>query len=97
VLPAAAPEETLYEISLVCRTSAVAHLRALLLTTISRAAVVLQGIQSGENESLNQTSVRAEMTTVGRNNKAIEQIVMRLSIEDSIESLSWSIVQSTME
>lgn len=97
VLPAAAPEETLYEISLVCRTSAVAHLRALLLTTISRAAVVLQGIQSGENESLNQTSVRAEMTTVGRNNEAIEQIVMRLSIEDSIESLSWSIVQSTME
>jgi putative Mg2+ transporter-C (MgtC) family protein len=97
VLPAATPEETVYAISLVCRTSAVAPLRALLLATISRSSVVLQAIHSGEDESVNQTSIRAEVMTGGRNNEAVEEIVMRLSIEDAVDSLSWSILQSTLE
>jgi putative Mg2+ transporter-C (MgtC) family protein len=37
------------------------------------------------------------MTTVGRNNEAIEQVVMRLSIEDNISTLSWSVVETAME
>jgi hypothetical protein len=31
------------------------------------------------------------MATVGRNNEAIEQVVMRLSIEDDVSTLSWSV------
>jgi putative Mg2+ transporter-C (MgtC) family protein len=37
------------------------------------------------------------LTTVGRNNEAVEQVVMRLSIEDNVSTLNWSIVESTME
>jgi putative Mg2+ transporter-C (MgtC) family protein len=35
--------------------------------------------------------------TAGRNNEALEQVVVRLSIEDDVSNLSWSIVQSSME
>jgi putative Mg2+ transporter-C (MgtC) family protein len=37
------------------------------------------------------------MATVGRNNEAIEQVVMRLSIEDDVSTLSWSVVETAME
>jgi putative Mg2+ transporter-C (MgtC) family protein len=97
VLSASVPEETLYEVRLACRTSTVVHLRALLLTTISRAPVVLQSIHSEDLGDSDETSIRAQMTTGGRNNEAIEQIVMRLSIEDAVGSLSWSAVQSVVE
>jgi putative Mg2+ transporter-C (MgtC) family protein len=37
------------------------------------------------------------MTTAGGNNEALEQVVMRLSIEDDVSNLSWSVVESAME
>ena len=40
-LPEATPVETLYEIRLTCGISVAAHIRSLLLTTISRLPVVL--------------------------------------------------------
>jgi len=93
VLPEAAP----LEIKLVCRNSGVDHVRALLLTTISNSPVALQAIHSEEDEAKKQTAVRAELATIGRNNEALEQIVMRLSIEDAVATLSWSIAQATIE
>jgi putative Mg2+ transporter-C (MgtC) family protein len=44
-----------------------------------------------------QTHIRAEVTTAGRNNEAVEQVVMRLLFEDDVSTLSWSIIESTME
>lgn len=38
-----------------------------------------------------------KLTTAVRNNEAVEQVVMRLSIEEDVTTLSWSIVESTME
>ena len=97
VLPEAAPLETLYELRLECRTAAVAHLRALLLTTISGSPVSLQSIRGEEDLKSDLTRIRAEIAILGRNNELIEQIVMRLSIEDAVSTLSWSVVQSTLE
>jgi putative Mg2+ transporter-C (MgtC) family protein len=97
VLPEVAPLETLYEIRLMCLSSAVAHLRALLLTTMSHSSVSLQAIDSEEDEASNRTRIRAELATVGRNNEAIERIVMRLSIEDAVATVRWAVVQATME
>jgi putative Mg2+ transporter-C (MgtC) family protein len=42
-------------------------------------------------------TMKAEMTTAGRNNEALEQVVMRLSIEDDVSNLSWSVVEAAME
>jgi len=46
VLPAAEPAETLYEVVLTCRNTDEAHLRTLLLATITQAQASLQAIHS---------------------------------------------------
>lgn len=97
VLPDANPAETLYAVQITCRVSAAAHIRSLLLSTISRLPVTLQSIHGEQEEVNDQTHIRAEMTTAGRNNEALEQVVMRLSIEDDVSNLSWSVVQTEME
>jgi putative Mg2+ transporter-C (MgtC) family protein len=96
-LPEATPVETLYEVKLACKVSSAARIRALLLSTLTQLPVILQSIHGEQNEAHNQTEIQAEMTTAGRNNEAIEQVVMRLSIEDDVSTLSWSIVESAME
>ena len=96
-IPEAAPIETLYEVKLACKLSAAAHIRSLLLSTITRLPVTLQSIHGEQDDEHNQDHIRAEMTTAGRNNEAIEQVVMRLSIEDDVSALTWSIVEQQME
>jgi putative Mg2+ transporter-C (MgtC) family protein len=97
VLPTAIPAETLYEIRLSCVASRAVHIRSLLLSTISHLPVTLQSIRGEQDEALKQTQIRAEVRTAGRNNEALEQVVMRLSIEDDVSNLSWAIVESEME
>jgi putative Mg2+ transporter-C (MgtC) family protein len=80
-----------------CKVSAAAHIRALLLSTITPLPVMLHSIHGEQNDTSEQAYIRAEMTTAGRNNEAIEQVVMRLSIEDDVSTLSWSIIESAME
>src|SRR5580692_3860704 len=97
VLPDATPVETLYELQLDCKVSAAAHIRALLLSTITRLPVTLHSIRGEQDDRNEQAHIRAEMTTAGRNNEAIEQVVLRLSIEEDVSTLSWSIAESAME
>jgi putative Mg2+ transporter-C (MgtC) family protein len=97
VLPEAIPAETLYELKLNCKVSAAAHIRALLLSTITPLPVTLHSIHGEQNDANEQTHIRAEVTTAGRNNEAVEQVVMRLLFEDDVSTLSWSIIESTME
>jgi putative Mg2+ transporter-C (MgtC) family protein len=97
VLPDATPVETLYQVQLDCKVSSAAHIRALLLSTITRLPVTLQSIHGEQDDTNEQAHIRAEMTTAGRNNEAIEQVVLRLSIEDDVSALSWSIAESAME
>ena len=97
VLPEATPIQTMYEVTLTCKVSAAAHIRALLLSTITSLPVTLQSIRGELDETSDATNIRAEMATAGRNNEAIEQVVMRLSIEDDISTLSWSVVETAME
>jgi len=86
-----------YEVRLACKVSAAAHVRALLLSTITSLPVTLQSIRGEHDEARDETNIRAEMATAGRNNEAIEQVVMRLSIEDDVSTLSWSVVEAAME
>ena len=97
VLPEVIPVETLYEVRLACKVMAANHIRALLLSTISRLPVTLQSIHGEQDDVNDEAHIRAEMTTAGRNNQAMEQVVVRLSIEEDVSNLSWSIVQSAME
>jgi putative Mg2+ transporter-C (MgtC) family protein len=97
VLPEPTPVETLYEVQLACKLSSAARIRALLLSTIARLPVTLRSVHSEQDDDNDQTRIRAEMTTAGRNNEAIEQVMMHLSIEDDVSTMSWSIAESAME
>ena len=90
------PVETRYEIRLACRVSGMGHIRSLLLSTLGSLPVTLQSIHGEQDEETDETRIRAEVLA-GRNNEALEQVVMRLSIADDISNLSWSIVESAME
>ena len=97
VLPEAAPVETLYEVRLTCKIAVVGHIRALLLSTIAGLPVMLQAIHSEQDDANDAAHIRSEVRTAGRNNEAMEQIVMRLSIEEDVSGLSWSIAESALE
>jgi putative Mg2+ transporter-C (MgtC) family protein len=73
------------------------HIRSLLLSTLGSLPVTLQSIHGEQDEETDETRIRAEVLAAGRNNEALEQVVMRLSIADDISNLSWSIVESAME
>jgi putative Mg2+ transporter-C (MgtC) family protein len=97
VLPDATPAETIYEVRLTCKESTTGHIRSLLLSTISSLPVTLHSIHSEPDENSEQTLIRAEVLTSGRNSEALEQVVMRLSIEDDVSNLSWTILETAME
>jgi putative Mg2+ transporter-C (MgtC) family protein len=96
-LPEPIPVETLYQIKVLCKISRDARIRSLLLSTISHLPVTLQSVHGEQDDVNDRVQIRAGMTTAGRNNEAIEQVVMRLSIEDDVFSISWSIAESTLE
>ena len=97
VLPEATPVETTYEVSLTCRSADEAHLRTLLLSTISQSRAILQALHSEDVESTDRMQIRAELSTQGRNNDVLEQIVTRLSFEPGVSAVSWSIVPTSLE
>jgi putative Mg2+ transporter-C (MgtC) family protein len=83
--------------ALLCKISVAAHIRTLLLSTISHLRVTLQSIHGEQDDTTNQAQIAAVMRTVGRNNEAIEQVVMRLSIEEEVSNINWSIVEAAIE
>jgi putative Mg2+ transporter-C (MgtC) family protein len=54
-------------------------------------------MQSAQDDESNGMQINARVTTAGRNNEAVEQVVVRLSIEDDVSSISWSIMESSVE
>ena len=97
VLPEATPVETTYEVSLTCRGADETHLRTLLLSTISQSRATLQALHSEDVESTDRMQIRADLSTQGRNNDVLEQIVTRLSFEPGVSAVSWSIVPTVLE
>jgi putative Mg2+ transporter-C (MgtC) family protein len=97
VLPSAESSETLYGINLICRESDEAHLRSLLLATISQSKVSLQALHSVDDPPAGQVRLSAEVTTIGRQNNEVENIALRLSIEPGVTSLSWALAHESME
>jgi putative Mg2+ transporter-C (MgtC) family protein len=97
VLPEAPPAETVYEVNLDCKPSAAARIRALLLATIARLPVTLQSVQEKQDADATEDHIRAQIHTEGRNNDAIEQVVLRLSVEDDVYNVGWAIAELKME
>jgi len=54
--------------------------------------LLLKSLKSGDVEHTDKVEVQAILTSTGRQNLLLEQIVSRLSLEPGVSGVSWEIV-----
>ena len=67
------------------------QVRALLLSAVDQNHVALTSLNSEDLEPGNRVRVSAEIKSAGRNDDCLEQIVARVSIEQSVTSVRWRV------
>ena len=78
-----------YGFELICRPDDEAHMRALMLQAMLRRSLTLNSLQSEDIEGTSKMKVTARITGLGRQDEALEQLVVRLSLEAGVSSVSW--------
>jgi putative Mg2+ transporter-C (MgtC) family protein len=87
--PITADVETYYRLRVATGEGTGAHLRAIIMRHMgSHPRMSVQGIATEENEKEGQVIV-ADVYALERNDRALEAIVARLSIEPEVTSVSW--------
>ena len=77
---------------LTATTDQEAHMRALLLHSLGGQPLLLKSLKSDDVEHTDRVEVQAILTSTGRQNSLLEQIVSRLSLEPGVSGVSWEIV-----
>jgi putative Mg2+ transporter-C (MgtC) family protein len=90
-------QEVTYGFELICRPDDEAHMRALLLQAMSRSKLILTGLSSEDIEGAARMRVHAQIKGLGRQDEALEQIVVRLSLEPGVTSVSWAVHTQVLE
>jgi putative Mg2+ transporter-C (MgtC) family protein len=81
--------ETYYRLRVECADTEGAHIRAILMRHIGgKARLSVQGIASEDSENEGKVIV-ADIYALERNDRALEDIVARLSIEPEVTGVSW--------
>lgn len=88
----AADAEITYLFRITARADQEAHLRALLLQSLSGQPLFLKSLKSDDIEHTDKVDVHAILTSTGRENVVLEQIVSRLSLEAGVSGVSWEIL-----
>jgi putative Mg2+ transporter-C (MgtC) family protein len=88
----AADAEITYLFRITARADQEAHLRALLLQSLSGQPLFLKSLKSDDIEHTDKVDVHAILTSTGRENVVLEQIVSRLSLETGVSGVSWEIL-----
>jgi len=78
-----------YLITVICRNEGEAHVRALLLQSMSASAPRFQELNSHNIENTDRVEVCASVTAEQRKDSALEQIVGRLSLEPHVTAARW--------
>jgi putative Mg2+ transporter-C (MgtC) family protein len=84
-------EETNYHLELICAAKDETQVRALLLDAVDRNHVALTSLNSEDLEPGDRVRVSAEIKSPSRNDDCLEQIVARVSIEQSVSSVRWRV------
>ncbi len=92
-LPMADELQTVYRFRAVCRAKHEAHVRALIVQTLTNGEFHLRAIRSSDIEGGDLVMVEAEIGLNGRDDVALEAAVSRLSLEPGVSSVSWSVVE----
>jgi putative Mg2+ transporter-C (MgtC) family protein len=90
--PAATPDTIYYHFELLCRSEEESTIRRLLLWNVSHLPVSLYSLKSEDTVHSDRILIDADMSSAGRNDSALEQLVTRLSVEPSVSALSWRIM-----
>jgi len=90
-------QEVTYGFDLICRPEDEAHMRALLLQAMSRSSLILTGLRSEDIEGTPKMKVTAQIKGLGRQDEALEQLVVRLSLEAGVSSVSWAVHTQVLE
>jgi len=90
-------EEVTYGFELACRQDDEAHMRALLVQAMSQSSLMLTALRSEDIEGTPKMKVTAQIKSLGRHDLALEQLVVRLSLEAGVSSVSWSVHPRVLE
>jgi putative Mg2+ transporter-C (MgtC) family protein len=86
--------ETLYRMRAVCDSRESAVVRSVFLRHINaHPAMTLQGLSSQECDQPGQSAVLAEIYSTERNDRFLNDMVSRISIEPSVSAVSWERVR----
>jgi putative Mg2+ transporter-C (MgtC) family protein len=89
--------EVIYGFELNCRPEDEAHMRALMLQTMSRSSLTLVSLKSEDIEGTNKMKVTARVSGLGRQDQSLEQLVVRMSLEAGVSSVSWAVQAEVLE
>jgi putative Mg2+ transporter-C (MgtC) family protein len=90
-------QEVTYLCELVCLAAGEAHIRALLVQAVSQSPLTPTALKSEDIEGTDKLRVTAQLRGLGRQDQALEHIVVRLSLEPGVSSVSWSVTTTPME
>lgn len=89
--------QTAYRLRVVCRDDQEAHVRALLLQSLSGEGFVLRSLHSEDLEEPRRVGVQAEIFTTGRRDDLLERAVNRLSLEPGVSSVHWQALDRALD
>src|SRR5262249_24573875 len=92
-----AEQESDYAFEVICRPEDEAHMRALMMQAMSRSPLTLTALRSQDIEGTNRMKVTARIRGLGRQDEALEQLVVRLSLEPGCSSVSWAVQPQVLE
>lgn len=84
--------ENVYAISITCRDDAEAHVRALLLRDLG-GKLHIRELESANIEDTDRVEVSATIHADDRQDRLVEQIIGRLSLEPRVTSARWRVVE----
>ena len=85
--------ETTYRFRATTRDASEAHVRALLLQSISGHGYQLRALESADVPGTSLVEVTAELVTHGRNDEQIETAAGRLGLEPNVTAVRWQAVE----
>jgi putative Mg2+ transporter-C (MgtC) family protein len=86
--------ETMYHLRVVCQEAQEGVIRTVLLRHINALpGMAVQKISIQEAEQDGMAAVVAEIYSVERNDRALQDTISRINIEPSVRSVSWEKVQ----
>jgi len=89
--------ETHYTVEITCKSVEEAHMRSLLLHSLSQAGLGLRRIDSEDIPDTSKVAVTAQAVAAKRNDAALEQIVGRLSLEPHVTAATWQVDRAIPE